>query len=103
MAKIVQGRNGKWTKVIWQEDTNDGRTSRSRQLDTEANAQLYKALVEVAGDENPSYVTLERHGLTKFGYPINPNYIMGLRRIAFSDDFTAEEKINFIKQQLKDF
>jgi hypothetical protein len=107
VARLLRDhRTGLLTKVAWTEYTPpDGeRTSRTKQLDTEEQAQLFLALVERNDERMPSFTTLQRFGLPlEFGYTINPEFIMGLRRIVLDDEMPNDRKIQLLRYALEDF
>lgn len=107
MARLLPGRyprHKKMVRVEWTElDRFGKRHSRSRQLDKQKQALTFKRLVEENNERFPSYVTLREHGLLKFGYDIEPEYVLDLRDWVFSDEADDDEKIEVLKSLMKDF
>lgn len=104
MARLMEDRRTKkMTKVGWVEFIDGERSSRSKQLDTEEQALLFKSLVEENDEAMPSYVKLAEHGLIQFGFTIAPKFVLGIRELIFLDHMTDEQKVNFLKKALEDF
>lgn len=107
MARLLPGRyprDKKLIRVEWNEfDRSGKRHSRSKQLDKKKQALTFKRLVEENDEKFPSYVTLREHGLVKFGYEIDPEYVLDLRDWVYSELADDDEKIAVLKSLLEDF